>query len=73
MRFHGPTGNYRDSYSHHVLDEKAEQIREYLKTGKDVYVYFNNTAGNAFENARYLQSKLIKQHSISNPSSVNEK
>jgi len=66
MRFHGPTGNYRDSYSHQVLDEKAEQIREFLKTGKDVYAYFNNTAGNAFENARYLQSNLIKQSGVKN-------
>ena len=73
MRFHGPTGNYRDSYSHHALDEKAEQIRGFLETGKDVYAYFNNTAGNAFENARYLQSKLIKQQSISSTSPANEK
>ena len=67
MRFHGSTGNYRDSYSHHTLDEKSEQIREFLRTGKDVYAYFNNTAGNAYENARYLQWKLIKQDIISNP------
>jgi len=59
LRFHGPAGNYRDSYSDHSLDEKAEQIKEFIQSGKDVYVYFNNTIGNAFENARYLQSKLI--------------
>ena len=58
MRFHGPTGNYRDSYSDAALDEKAGIIREFVRTGKDVYAYFNNTAGNAFENARYLQSSL---------------
>jgi len=58
MRFHGPTGNYRDSYSDSILDEKAEVITAFLQTGRDVYVYFNNTAGNAFENARYLQSRL---------------
>ena len=58
LRFHGPTGNYRESYSEHALDRKAEQIKEFQRNGKDVYVYFNNTAGNAFENARYLQSKL---------------
>jgi uncharacterized protein YecE (DUF72 family) len=57
IRFHGPTGDYRDSYSDHFLDEKAGLIRELTKSGKDVYVYFNNTIGNAFENARYLQSK----------------
>lgn len=58
-RFHGPTGNYRDSYSDQFLQEKAEMVKELTGSGKDVYVYFNNTAGNAFENARYLQSLLI--------------
>jgi uncharacterized protein YecE (DUF72 family) len=58
LRFHGPTGNYRDSYSNNVLDQKAEQILEFARSGNDVYVYFNNTAGGAFENARYLQSKI---------------
>jgi uncharacterized protein YecE (DUF72 family) len=58
LRFHGPTGNYRGSYSDRVLDEKAQAITAFLQTGKDVYAYFNNTAGNAFENARYLQSKF---------------
>ncbi|OSZ77100.1 hypothetical protein CAP36_11830 [Chitinophagaceae bacterium IBVUCB2] len=58
LRFHGPTGNYRDSYSNKALDEKVLLIQEYLAAGKDVYAYFNNTAGNAFENAKYLQLKL---------------
>jgi uncharacterized protein YecE (DUF72 family) len=66
MRFHGPAGNYRDSYSETALDEKAEIIREFMKSGKDVYTYFNNTAGNAFENARYLQSKF-SQDILQNP------
>lgn len=60
MRFHGPTGNYRESYSDRLLDEKAEVITAYLQTGRDVYAYFNNTAGNAFENAMYLQSKFSR-------------
>jgi len=58
LRFHGPTGNYKESYSDRVLDEKAEVITTFLQMGRDVYAYFNNTAGNAFENARYLQSKF---------------
>ena len=58
MRFHGPTGNYRESYSDHVLDDKAEMITEFLHSGRDVYVYFNNTAGNAFQNAMYLKAKV---------------
>ena len=56
LRFHGPTGNYRDSYSDAFLNEKAELIKDLLSDGKEVYAYFNNTAGNAFENARYLLS-----------------
>jgi uncharacterized protein YecE (DUF72 family) len=56
LRFHGPTGNYRDSYSEAALNEKAAMISEIARSGKDVYVYFNNTAGNSFENARYLQT-----------------
>ena len=60
LRFHGPTGNYSESYSDRVLDEKAEVITAFLETGRDVYAYFNNTAGNAFENARYLQSKFSR-------------
>jgi uncharacterized protein YecE (DUF72 family) len=58
MRFHGPTGNYRGSYSNEALDTKAEEITGILREGKDVYAYFNNTIGNAYENARYLQEKV---------------
>ena len=56
LRFHGPTGNYRDSYSDQFLQDKAELIKELSGSGKEVYAYFNNTAGNAFENARFLQA-----------------
>jgi uncharacterized protein YecE (DUF72 family) len=34
MRFHGPTGNYRESYSDHVLDDKAEMIAHSYSPGK---------------------------------------
>ena len=61
LRFHGPSGNYRDSYSDEFLNEKAEFIKQLAGAGKEVYAYFNNTAGNAFENARYLQERL-KDH-----------
>lgn len=67
MRFHGPTGNYRDSYTHKLLDEKAGIIRKYPGSGLDVYAYFNNTAGDAFANAKYLQSLLINQDTHRNP------
>jgi uncharacterized protein YecE (DUF72 family) len=54
LRFHGPTGNYRESYTESFLAEYATYVREWLDQEKDVYVYFNNTMGDAFENLRTL-------------------
>ena len=54
LSFHGPQGNYRKSYERDFLHDQAEQIHEYLQEGKDVYAYFNNTMGAAFENAQDL-------------------
>lgn len=56
IRFHGPKGDYRDSYSNQFLEIQSQQIKLYLRAGKDVYIYFNNTVGNAFENALFLKS-----------------
>jgi uncharacterized protein YecE (DUF72 family) len=60
LRFHGPQGNYRESYEPDFLHDQAEQIHEYLQEGKDVYAYFNNTMGAAFENAQDL-SRLVAE------------
>jgi len=60
IRFHGPKGDYRGSYSDDVLKARAEQVNEWVIKGKDVYAYFNNTAGSAFDNAIYLQTLLKK-------------
>ena len=54
VRFHGPTGNYRDSYSEQFLNEYATYIKEWLEEGKTVYTYFNNTMGDAFKNLQAL-------------------
>jgi uncharacterized protein YecE (DUF72 family) len=58
MRFHGPRGDYRDSYEDSFLSSKATHIRAWLQEGKDVYIYFNNTIGNAFYNALSLKANL---------------
>lgn len=50
VRFHGPKGNYRDSYTDAFLAEYATYIKEWTAEGKKVYVYFNNTAGDAYNN-----------------------
>ena len=60
VRFHGPKGDYRGSYTTDFLEEKTRQIKTWLKEGRDVYAYFNNTMGSAFENAKTLQ-KLTGQ------------
>lgn len=54
IRFHGPSGNYKESYSEEFLTEYASYINEWLEEGKTVYTYFNNTAGDAYENLKFL-------------------
>jgi uncharacterized protein YecE (DUF72 family) len=54
VRFHGPTGNYRDSYTDDFLSEYSSYINNWRNEGKEVYVYFNNTAGDAINNVNTL-------------------
>jgi uncharacterized protein YecE (DUF72 family) len=67
LRFHGEAGDYRGSYSPRFLHAKARQIKSWLSEGRDVYAYFNNTIGAAYDNARTLQQLVnkrsrVKQH-----------
>lgn len=55
LRFHGPDGNYRGSYGDDVLYEYAGYIKEWLSLGKTVFVYFNNTMGDAILNLETLK------------------
>lgn len=59
LRFHGPTGDYRGSYTDGQLRKHSVEIKDWLGQGKNVYAYFNNTMGNAFENAITLK-RLIR-------------
>ena len=58
FRFHGPKGDYRGSYTDAFLLVQAAKIQRCLEKGKDVYVYFNNTMGNALNNAITLRSMI---------------
>lgn len=58
LRFHGPDGNYKGSYDQGLLFEYAGYIAEWMRAGKSVYVYFNNTMGAAVENLRTLERFL---------------
>ncbi|PZR26091.1 MAG: DUF72 domain-containing protein [Citrobacter freundii] len=60
QRFHGPKGDYRDSYSDQFLKDRATEIKNWSKQGKEVYIYFNNTIGSAYENAIDLKDLLKK-------------
>jgi uncharacterized protein YecE (DUF72 family) len=58
FRFHGTTGNYRGDYSTEFFEDQAKNIAAALSSGKDAYVYFNNTLGNAFGNAMSLKAMV---------------
>jgi uncharacterized protein YecE (DUF72 family) len=54
IRFHGPKGDYRGGYTESFLEEYAGYIKEWSEEGKTVFVYFNNTAGDAYHNLETL-------------------
>jgi uncharacterized protein YecE (DUF72 family) len=58
LRFHGPSGNYRGSYADDVLYEYASYVTEWLSEGKKVFVYFNNTMGEAINNLNTLRQLI---------------
>ncbi len=60
LRFHGEKGDYRGSYSMCHLQNRADEIRGWLRQGKDVYAYFNNTIGDAVSNLQTLKDLVEK-------------
>jgi len=59
FRRQGEEGKYASSYTTEQLQKDAKRIKEYLKQGKDVYIYFNNDAfGYAPQNVRELKTIL---------------
>jgi uncharacterized protein YecE (DUF72 family) len=65
VRFHGPDEAYRGSYEDRTLEEYAIRIAAWLKGGKEVYVYFNNTVGNALGNLQTL-NKIVLSNTSTN-------
>jgi uncharacterized protein YecE (DUF72 family) len=60
IRLHGPGDKYQGSYTDRQLKEWAVKCSEWIKQGKDVYVYFDNDQlGYAAFNAIRLK-KLVK-------------
>jgi len=64
LRFHGPNGDYRGSYSDALLEEYAGYINEWLLSGRKVFAYFNNTMGDAINNLQYMRKQVytINRH-----------
>ena len=63
MRLHGPLGDYRGSYTDEFLKQQADRIIQLAAEGKTVYLYFNNTIGNAFNNAITLTGMIYSDYS----------
>jgi uncharacterized protein YecE (DUF72 family) len=42
VRGHGPTGQYKGSYSRRALSSWADRIAKWRSEKKSVYVYFDN-------------------------------
>ena len=61
LRFHGPGGKYRGSYSDEELGERSKQVKSWMAKGKRVYAYFNNTMGEAEKNLQTLNSLVASQ------------
>ena len=58
VRFHGPTGKYDSGYSKEYLNSCSISLRNWVNEGKEVYVYFNNTIGDALQNLNELNSLM---------------
>lgn len=58
VRFHGPTGNYTGTYDNTTIGDYAQWIRQWHSRGKTIFIYFNNTIGDAYNNALALQKLL---------------
>lgn len=58
LRFHGKAGDYKGGYTDEELQQHANKIKEWLAKGKDVYVYFNNTIGDAIKNVVTLNEMV---------------
>jgi uncharacterized protein YecE (DUF72 family) len=63
LRLHGPSGSYKGSYDDELLYEYSHYIHEWQDEEKDVYVYFNNTAGDAWNNLTALAA-YVNEHSL---------
>jgi len=70
VRFHGPNGDYKGGYSDTVLHAWAQKIKDWQQAGKEVYVYFNNTIGDALKDLNTLRELVTGTSPIVSSSST---
>lgn len=58
LRFHGTEKGYRGSYTDEMLSNYAAHIKRWSTEGKSVYLYFNNTLGDAANNLVTLKQMV---------------
>ncbi|MBI1895571.1 MAG: DUF72 domain-containing protein [Acidobacteria bacterium] len=62
LRRHGATGRYGGNYAPEQIREDAQRVRQWLKQGRTVYMYYNNDiGGHAVRNARDLAKAVGKK------------
>jgi len=59
LRFHGPAGDYKGGYPDAALRTWAEKAVGWLSEGKELYVYFNNTIGDALADLTRLRTFIL--------------
>jgi uncharacterized protein YecE (DUF72 family) len=59
LRYHGPAGDYKGGYDDARLAQDAASIRRWLSVKKAVYVYFNNTIGDALTDLQRLGESVL--------------
>ena len=59
LRYHGPAGDYKSGYDDARLAQDAANIRRWLSVKKSVYVYFNNTIGDALIDLQRLRERVL--------------
>jgi uncharacterized protein YecE (DUF72 family) len=58
MRYHGSNGDYKGGYPEDLLLRDARRIKGWLEERREVYVYFNNTIGDALLDAHALRGMV---------------
>lgn len=61
LRYHGQAGDYRGSYPADFLEQQACLASNWIKSGRIVYAYFNNTIGDAVTNVADI-TKLVMEN-----------